>query len=114
MMTRNSVKILPTAAIALGVAALLLPALAQDALPAGPGMEETLKGCGGCHGITQFLTEKRLAEEWANTVTMMITLGAPVSNDDFDKVVTYLATYFGPNPSPASPQESSTPAPAPQ
>ena len=112
-MMRNA-KVFSVAAITLSVAALVVPALAQDTLPAGPGMEETLKGCGGCHGITQILAEKRQAEEWSNTVTMMITLGAPVSNADFDKVVTYLATYFGPNPRPQSPQESSTPVPVPQ
>jgi hypothetical protein len=88
-----------TAALVAG--AIMVPALAQDALPPGLGMAETMKGCGGCHGIGQILTEKRSAEEWANTVTMMITNGAPVEEADFDKVVTYLATYFGTGPAPA-------------
>jgi hypothetical protein len=88
-----------TAALVAG--AILVPAVAQDTLPPGPGMEQTMKGCGGCHGIGQILTEKRSAEEWANTVTMMITNGAPVEEADFDKVVTYLATYFGTGPAPA-------------
>ena len=87
------------AALVAGV--ILAPAVAQDSLPPGPGMEETLKGCGGCHGIGQILTEKRSAEEWANTVTMMITNGAPVEEAEFDKVVGYLATYFGVEPPPA-------------
>jgi hypothetical protein len=90
------------AGAALVVGVILAPAVAQDSLPPGPGMEETLKGCGGCHGIGQILTEKRSAEEWANTVTMMITNGAPVEEADFDKVVGYLATYFGTNPPPAA------------
>lgn len=81
-----------------GASLFFFPVAAQDTLPPGPGMEETLKGCGGCHGIGQVLSEKRSAEEWANTVTMMITNGAPVPDADFDKVVTYLATYFGPGP----------------
>jgi len=91
---------------------ILAPAVAQDSLPPGPGMEETMKGCGGCHGIGQILTERRSAEEWANTVTMMITNGAPVAEDEFDKVVGYLATYFGPNPPPAAGEAPAAPAAA--
>ena len=67
-----------------------------DELPPGAGREAVLKGCGGCHGIGQILTERRNREEWANTVTMMITQGAPVSEAEFDSVVAYLATHFGP------------------
>ncbi len=95
------------AALVAGV--FLVPAVAQDALPPGPGMEETMKGCGGCHGVGQILTEKRSAEEWSATVTMMITNGAPVSENDFDKVVGYLSTYFGTSPPPAP---GAAPAPA--
>jgi hypothetical protein len=101
------------AAAALVAGVILAPAVAQDSLPPGPGMEETLKGCGGCHGIGQILTEKRSAEEWANTVTMMITNGAPVEENDFDKVVGYLATYFGTNPPPAPGAAPAAPAAAP-
>lgn len=102
------------AALVAGV--ILAPAVAQDSLPPGPGMEETLKGCGGCHGIGQILTERRTAEEWANTTTMMITNGAPVDEADFDKVVGYLATYFGVNPPPAAgaaPADAAAPPAAP-
>jgi hypothetical protein len=98
------------AALVAGV--ILVPAMAQDSLPPGPGMEETMKGCGGCHGIGQILTEKRSAEEWANTVTMMITNGAPVGEADFDKVVGYLSTYFGTAPPPAPGAAPVAPAPA--
>lgn len=72
------------------------PAAGPDELPAGVGREAVLKGCGGCHGIGQVITERRSREEWANTVTMMITNGAPVSEAEFDLVVNYLATHFGP------------------
>jgi mono/diheme cytochrome c family protein len=67
----------------------------SDELPPGVGREAVLKGCGGCHGIGQILTERRSREEWANTVTMMITNGAPVSEAEFDQVVAYLAAHFG-------------------
>ena len=70
-------------------------ASAPGELPAGPGREAVLKGCGGCHGIGQILPERRSRAEWSDTVTMMITNGAPVAEADFEAVVTYLATHFG-------------------
>lgn len=91
-------------------AVALAPVLAQDGLPPGPGMAETMKGCGGCHGISQILAEKRSAEEWSTTVLTMVNFGAPVSEDEFPKVVTYLATYFGTSPPPAAvPAETAAP-----
>ena len=72
-------------------------AIGPDELPPGVGREAVLKGCGGCHGIGQVITERRSREEWANTTTMMITNGAPVSEAEFDLVVNYLATHFGPS-----------------
>lgn len=73
-----------------------VPAAGPDALPPGVGREAVLKGCGGCHGIDAVITERRSRTEWANTVTMMITLGAPVSEAEFEPVVNYLAAHFGP------------------
>jgi quinoprotein glucose dehydrogenase len=64
-------------------------------LPPGIGREAVLKGCGGCHGIGQILSERRSRMEWSDTVVNMITQGAPVSEAEFDQVVTYLATHFG-------------------
>ena len=71
-------------------------ASAPDELPPGPGHDQVARACGGCHGIGQILTEHRSRAEWSDTVTMMITNGAPVPEADFDTVVTYLATHFGP------------------
>ena len=71
-------------------------ASSPDELPPGVGREAVLKGCGGCHGIGQVITERRSRQEWADTTTMMITNGAPVSEAEFELVVNYLATHFGP------------------
>jgi mono/diheme cytochrome c family protein len=99
------------------VAGLVLarPAIAQDSLPDGPGKAETLAACSGCHGIGQILGEHRAADMWATTVTSMINNGAPVADADFDKVVGYLATNFGPEgqaPAAAAPAGAAPAAPA--
>ena len=87
------------------------PALAQDGLPDGPGKAEVVAACSGCHGIGQIMGEHRPADLWASTVTSMINNGAPVADADFDKVVGYLSTNFGPVG--AAPAAPAAPAPAP-
>ena len=117
-MRSDLVKALSMTAAGMAIVAgvIMAPAVAQDMLPPGPGAEEVQKACGGCHGVGQIMTEHRSAEEWANTVTMMITNGAPVAEADFDKVVGYLATNYGVSPPPAAPAAAApaeTPAAAP-
>jgi quinoprotein glucose dehydrogenase len=70
--------------------------LGPAGIPEGPGMAETVAACSGCHGLGQIQGEHRDAATWATTVTSMINNGAPVADADFDKVVNYLATHFGP------------------
>lgn len=103
-MRRNLVKSLSIAAAgsAIAIAAIMGAASAQDALPPGPGAEETMKACGDCHGVGQIFGLQRSADEWSDTLTSMINLGAPVAEEDFDTIVHYLATYFGTNPPPAA------------
>jgi virginiamycin B lyase len=89
---------------------LARPAIAQDALPDGPGKAETVAACSGCHGIGQILGEHRAADAWASTVTSMINNGAPVADADFDKVVGYLTANFGPEgQAPAAPAAPAAP-----
>jgi len=99
------------------VAGLVLarPAIAQDTMPDGPGKAETVAACSGCHGLGQIVGEHRSADMWATTVTSMINNGAPVADADFDKVVGYLATNFGPEgqaPAAAAPAAAMPAAPA--
>lgn len=92
------------------------PAIAQDAMPDGPGKAETVAACSGCHGLGQIQGEHRAADVWATTVTSMINNGAPVADADFDKVVGYLAANFGPEgqaPAAAAPAAPAAAAPAP-
>jgi competence protein ComEA len=81
---------------------LVFPAQGQDLLPPGPGREETLKGCSGCHGIRILVGEHRSEYLWSTTVGMMVSIGAPVSDDEFGAVVAYLTAQFGPRPAPAA------------
>jgi mono/diheme cytochrome c family protein len=114
-MRSNLVKGVLATTLGMGVVVGLMvarPAIAQDALPEGPGKAETVAACSGCHGIGQILGEHRAADAWATTVTSMINNGAPVADADFDKVVGYLAANFGPEGTAPAAAAPAAPAPA--
>jgi mono/diheme cytochrome c family protein len=93
---------------ALCAAALMVmtPAAAQDGLPPAPGRAETLKACGGCHGVDSFLYIRRNQGEWETTIQNMINFGMTISDADYDAVLSYLTVYFGPAPRPKPPASS--------
>ena len=114
-MRSNLVKGVLATTLGMGVVVGLMvarPAIAQDALPEGPGKAETVAACSGCHGIGQILGEHRAADAWATTVTSMINNGAPVADADFDKVVGYLAANFGTEGTAPAAAAPAAPAPA--
>jgi mono/diheme cytochrome c family protein len=85
------------------------PVMAQEALlPAGPGRDETLKACGGCHGVDTFTGIRRSDVQWSITLDSMINWGAKISDGDYDTVLAYLTTWFGPAP---RPKPATPPAP---
>jgi len=67
---------------------------AQD-LPAGDGKELVMNVCSACHELTRITSKKRTKEEWSDTVDKMAKNGAKASEEEFDKIVAYLAKYFG-------------------
>jgi mono/diheme cytochrome c family protein len=89
-------------------AMLLVGALAAraDDFPPGDAHDIVAKACTQCHVGAQVTSQHKTADQWADTVNQMISNGAQVSDDDFDKVVAYLAKNFGPvggTPSTAAP-----------
>ena len=79
------------------LACLGIPATAQDAnLPDGPGKDKVATACSGCHDLGQVTSQRETAARWADIVSVMVNNGAPIADSDFNTVVKYLATNFGP------------------
>ena len=78
-------------------------AVAQDTLPEGPGMQETLKACGNCHSVGTFRNIRRTSTGWETTMVNMTGWGMNLGGDQFDTVLEYLTTYLGTSPPPAAP-----------
>ncbi|WP_164847351.1 c-type cytochrome [Sphingobium algorifonticola] len=90
-------------AVAAGGAALLAAlamhapaqADASAAMPEGPARGIVEKTCTGCHVASQVTAQRKTSDQWAQTVDQMIGYGAQVSDEDYAKIVDYLATNFG-------------------
>lgn len=67
---------------------------AQD-LPDGAGKELVMNVCTVCHELGRITSKKRTKEEWNDTVDKMAKNGAKATDEEFDKIVAYLAKYFG-------------------
>lgn len=70
----------------------------QDALllPNHKGADLARQLCGSCHSVATFTGLRRSRDAWEITVSDMINRGALIRNDEFDPVVDYLASVFGP------------------
>jgi competence ComEA-like helix-hairpin-helix protein len=83
------------AVLVFGAAAFL--AQAQDSLPEGKGKAEFTRICSQCHS-TAVVTKLRNTEDgWSGVVDDMVSRGAQGTDDEFNRVVKYLAAHFGPN-----------------
>jgi len=69
-------------------------------LPEGDGKATVQAACAVCHAMTQVTNSGHDREEWETVLHMMVNVGAPVPQNQFDTVLTYLATNFPPKPQP--------------
>jgi quinoprotein glucose dehydrogenase len=85
-------------AFALPGASLAPPvALSAQSTPAKLDVEAV---CGQCHAFDVATRTHRTRQQWQAQVEAMIAKGAPVADDEIDKVVEYLTVHFGPTAAP--------------
>jgi quinoprotein glucose dehydrogenase len=66
-----------------------------EALPDGPGREEFVDRCTGCHAIGAVTARPRSPEEWADVIEQMRGRGARVSDEQASRIRAYLGLHFG-------------------
>lgn len=77
-------------------AAPISAAAATASLPEGEGRETAIATCTKCHGPTNFSTLRMSRSAWENEVEDMKDKGAVGTDEDFKRVVDYLARNFPP------------------
>src|SRR5205807_4801395 len=80
------------AAVALALITVASPALAQS-FPDGPGKEQVVATCGGCHDINR-LRIGYTPEGWLTVTHMMQNFAAPIAPQDWPAVTAYLMKNF--------------------
>lgn len=71
-------------------------------LPEGSGKKLVESACAACHEIDRVTAAGYTEEEWRNNINMMVNVGAPLPEDQFDTVVAYLAKNFPAKPKPGA------------
>lgn len=83
------------AALQAEVPPVIVPASWGQDLPDGPGKAELSKLCSGCHDLMFTVSTRETEEGWTRIVNDMRSKGADGSDEDFAKVIAYLAKYMG-------------------
>jgi cytochrome c5 len=63
-------------------------------LPDGPGKATVQKICSGCHAAEIVLGHRDTKEGWEQIVSRMVDKGANGTDDEFNTIIEYLATYL--------------------
>jgi competence protein ComEA len=75
-------------------AVVLLALLAQVPLPDGPGKEESLRLCKGCHEVERSFSVRKDRIGWEETMTKMAALGMKATPAESQVILEYLVKHF--------------------
>jgi competence protein ComEA len=75
---------------------LVFAATATAELPPGPGREETIRTCSRCHSPELAASEHQTRDQWQVTISKMANLGAQANDNEFEAILDYLSSHFGP------------------
>jgi putative heme-binding domain-containing protein len=78
-------------------------------LPEGTGKAEFQQICTSCHAASMATSQRMDQTQWAGVVNDMVSRGAHGSQQDFDRIITYLTANFGPG-GPAAAKVAPVPA----
>jgi len=72
-------------------------AIAQSlVLPEAPGKQQIMDSCTRCHGLDIIVAQPRSPDEWSEVVSIMVGQGLALTDDEYDRVLTYLSTNLAP------------------
>lgn len=74
-------------------------AAASSASPDQPdkARQLVLDACTACHTLDRVKVQRLTSDEWRGEIAGMLSEGVPLTDDEIDLVVDYLARHFGPD-----------------
>jgi competence protein ComEA len=70
------------------------PAIAQESSD-DPGAQEFQAVCSKCHPPDRIVAGRRTKTQWEETLDKMTKLGAPITDDNYDILLSYLVHHYG-------------------
>ena len=83
--------------VTLGICAIAINATAADLEP-GPGSDLVAHSCSNCHSLDGVTQLRKSRADWDTTVHLMRNYGLDMSDEDMQKVIDYLSSYYGMQP----------------
>lgn len=83
-----------TAGMVLAWCVLAPAAIAQEPSD-DAGAQEFQTVCGKCHPPDRIVSARRSKTQWEETLEKMTKLGAPITDDNYDILLTYLVHHYG-------------------
>jgi hypothetical protein len=82
----------------LGVVQAQSPSAQADPLPEAPDKSLVVAKCTQCHGADQFAAMRQSGDGWDQTISKMQEKGLNLTDEDYEKILSYLTTNLGPPP----------------
>jgi competence protein ComEA len=73
---------------------LASPATAQEPSD-DPGAQEFQAVCSKCHPPERIVSARRTKTQWEETLEKMTKLGAPITDDNYDILMSFLVHHYG-------------------
>jgi competence protein ComEA len=83
-----------SAALVLALSVLASPATAQEPSD-DPGAQEFQAVCSKCHPPERIVSARRTKTQWEETLEKMTKLGAPITDDNYDILMSFLVHHYG-------------------
>ena len=77
-------------ALCVGVPAAIAQESSDD-----PGAQEFQAACSKCHPSDRIVAARRTKTQWEETLEKMTKLGAPITDDNYDILLSYLIHHYG-------------------
>lgn len=83
-----------TRVVLAAAATILFAGGARAQLPDGPGKTETERICKGCHELERSISPRQDRTGWHETLDKMVSLGAEMTDQEYNTVLDYLAAHY--------------------
>src|SRR5438045_9036124 len=83
-----------SAVIVLALSVLAPSAAAQEPSD-GAGAQEFQAVCSKCHPPARIVAARRTKTQWEETLDKMTKIGAPITDDNYDILLSYLVHHYG-------------------